>query len=309
MKSNDVLEQDTEIKDYKLLCLLLKDKSTKQNIKWATKDYSRFGKDYSPDREILPKLIFGNRTDLIQPRISKLEFDRVRRTKEKAEVFTPSWVCNIQNNLIDEAWFERENVFNTCINKTWTTNYTKIELPNEKEWQDYVKDIRLEVTCGEAPYLVSRYDSVTGKRINVEDRIGLLDRKLRIVTENTSSEEEWIKWAFTAYQSIYGYDFQGDNVLLARENLLFTFNDYLKNYFGHEADFKILYKLANIIVWNIWQMDGIDFSVPFSSREPEFEQIHFSFIESETPKSEPIPCRIYDWRANRSVEFREVMKV
>jgi hypothetical protein len=32
-----------------------------------------------------------------------------------AEVFTPSWICNAQNNLIDNTWFGRDNVFNKEI--------------------------------------------------------------------------------------------------------------------------------------------------------------------------------------------------
>ena len=31
----------------------------------------------------------------------------------------------------------------------------------------------MEITCGEAPYLVSRYDAVTGEVINLKSRIGL----------------------------------------------------------------------------------------------------------------------------------------
>ena len=42
----------------------------------------------------------------------------------------------------------------------------------------------MEITCGEAPYLVSRYDVVKGEIIPVEDRIGILDRKLRVINEN-----------------------------------------------------------------------------------------------------------------------------
>jgi hypothetical protein len=34
------------------------------------------------------------------------------RVREMAEVFTPSWVCNAQNNLIDNAWLEKDNLFN-----------------------------------------------------------------------------------------------------------------------------------------------------------------------------------------------------
>ena len=88
--------------------------------------------------------------------------------------------CNEQNNLADDAWFGDKGVFNTSNNKQWSTNYNKIKFSN-KTWEDYVKSKRLEISCGEAPYLVSRYDTVTGKTIKIEDRIGLLDRKLRVV--------------------------------------------------------------------------------------------------------------------------------
>lgn len=53
---------------------------------------------------------------------------------------------------------------------------------------------RLEITCGEAPYIVSRYDAATGEIIPIERRIGILDRKLRVVNENTETEEDWLFW-------------------------------------------------------------------------------------------------------------------
>ena len=62
-----------------------------------------------------------------------------------------------------------------------------------------MKSTRLEIACGEAPYLVSRYDMSTGELIVPPyRRIGILDRKLRIVDENTDTKEEWLKWAFRA---------------------------------------------------------------------------------------------------------------
>lgn len=67
----------------------------------------------------------------------------------------------------------------------------------------------LEITCGEAPFLVSRYDVETGEAIPVPERIGLLDRKLRVVNENVQTEEEWLKWAFREFWATYGYEFQG----------------------------------------------------------------------------------------------------
>jgi hypothetical protein len=85
-----------------------------------------------------------------------------------AEVFTPLWICNAQINLIDDAWFGRKNVFNTeILNKeglhSWKTNPKKITFPDDKTWKQYVRDTRLEITCGEAPYITSRYDTTTGR--------------------------------------------------------------------------------------------------------------------------------------------------
>ena len=46
-----------------------------------------------------------------------------------------------------------------------------------------------------SPYLVSRYDTTTGEQIPIEKRIGLLERKLRIINENIDNSTEWLKWA------------------------------------------------------------------------------------------------------------------
>ena len=49
----------------------------------------------------------------------------------------------------------------------------------------------------------------TGEAIPIKDRIGILDRKLRIINENTDNEGEWLKWTIRAFQSVYGYEYQG----------------------------------------------------------------------------------------------------
>ena len=77
--------------------------------------------------------------------------------------------------------------------------------------EDYIDSKRLEITCGEAPYLVSRYDASTGEMIDIHKRIGILERKLRVVNENANDETEWMKWAIRAFQGVYGYEYQGDN--------------------------------------------------------------------------------------------------
>ncbi len=309
----DIIEQEISDMSEELFDVLLKDRTTKKNICWATDHYMSHGTAYYPQEPITKNLVTGVNTKLVQPRIAKTQEEQTKRTKDKAEVFTPSWVCNEQNNLVDEAWFGRKDVFNTCTEHSWKATSDKIQFPKGKTWKKYVDSKRLEISCGEAPYLVSRYDTVTGNEIPLSERIGLLDRKLRIVNENVDDEEEWIRWAIRAYQSTYGYEYQGDNILIARENLLYTFIENMVYKFGHRPDLPLLKQIAKIISWNIWQMDGITMTAPFSERPRVNTQMtlfdYFPDDSMEKPNDkEPIPCKIFDWRSNNSLEFRSMIK-
>lgn len=266
------------------------------NIFWATSDYEGTVTDeegkvvtegYRYDDEIKPDKITGLHRRIIMPRVLKDRQAQIDRTRDKAEVFTPSWVCNAQNNLVDEAWFGRKNVFNTELTdengkRGWIPTEGKIEFPDDKDksWKKYVSENRMEITCGEAPYLVSRYDATTGEAIPIGSRIGLLDRKMRVVNENVETEEEWYKMAEKAFKHTYGYEWQGDNLLLAREALLYTYIEYYMEKFNpKDAEGRYLkdengcYRVpapgkiinaARWISWNIWQMDGIKLVVPDS---------------------------------------------
>ena len=182
IREDDLLELSAEVLD-----TLLRDHTTGKNIFWATHDYEALGSDYDYHSQILPTLITGKHGMVIRPRVLKSKENQTDRAKDMAEVFTPSWVCNAQNNLVDEAWFGHKDVFNTedTANHTWKANPDKISFPENKTWKDYVRATRLEMACGEAPYLVSRYDATTGEPIPLQERLGLLDRKLRVVSENT----------------------------------------------------------------------------------------------------------------------------
>ncbi|MCI9411911.1 MAG: restriction endonuclease subunit M [Eubacterium sp.] len=312
MQNIDILEQHIAELSIDLLKTLLKDRTTGDYIRWATDNYESYGKEYFANGIIKPDLVMGDFTKIVQPRVMKSKEKREKRTRDKAEVFTPSWVCNEQNNLLDEAWFGRKNVFNISGKNCWNTIKDKIKFSKEKDWMLYVNDKRLEVSCGEAPYLVSRYDTVTGDAIPVEDRIGLLDRKLRVINENVDEEEEWYKWTLRAFQSVYGYEYQGDNILLARENLLCTFMDNMTYKFDHEATVKQLNEIARITSWNIWQMDGITMTVPYSEHEINKAQMTiFDFIDVEENiqlEKQAIPAKIFDWRSNCSLEFRSMVQ-
>lgn len=311
IKENSVMELDSE-----LLTILLQDKNSGKNIIWATEDYSEYGYGFGKTDEIYVRSITGANGNIIRPRTEKTKKEQQTRIKDKAEVFTPSWVCNKQNNLVDNAWFGRENVFNTEHEKTWITTKGKIEFPSTdgKGWEDYIAANRLEISCGEGPYLASRYDTVTGKAIALKNRIGLLDRKLRVVSENVSIEAEWYKWAKKAIQSIYGYDWQGDNVLLTRENLLYTFIDYYVAKFDVYPIKEYLREIAEILSWNIWQMDGLKFVIPNSCHNEKIveyliwgEETHEEYCDgcrkNNRNKHNGIYCYIMDWEKNKRVKF------
>ena len=310
----DIKENRLFSLDKSILSLLLKDRSTGKNIIWATDTYTSRGVGFAPQDDITIKAITGIYGNVIKPRTEKSKKEQQQRIKHKAEVFTPSWVCNKQNNLVDNAWFEREIVFNIESEKGWTATTEKIVFPESKTWQEYVSENRMEITCGEAPYLTSRYDTVSGEYIEISQRIGLLDRKLRVISENIDSEQEWVDWAFTAYKSIYGFDYQGDNVLIARENLLFAFIEAYIDKFAIPPINEYLLEIAKILAWNIWQMDGLKFVVPYSCK-PKVPQQQSLFDEMNTPqecegcqkndhtKHTGVYCKIMNWQTGKSELF------
>lgn len=291
-----------------VLNLLLKDKTTGKNIIFATNAYIDRIPPMTETTQITADIIQGANEDMIQPRVTKSLEQQAERTRKKAEVFTPSWICNKMNNHCDTEWFGRENVFNIEDGQTWKPTTGKIKFNEPKGWQKYVDSKRLEITCGEAPYIVSRYDTTTGEIIPITMRIGILDRKMRIVNENTEDESEWLKWAYRAFQSVYAYEFQGDNLLIARINLLNTFVDYMQDRWERNPTDTELKKITNIIVWNIWQMDGITGTIPFGKPKEENKQItFFDYMQGiNDTEEEEMDCRIYDWRSNESLTYRSI---
>lgn len=291
-----------------VLSMLLKDMTTGRNILFATNSYIDINPEFSEKKQITEEVLKNLGDNAIQPRVTKTSLDQQERTRTKAEVFTPAWICNKMNNHCDKEWFGREGVFNTEDGQRWTVTSESVKFENEGDWQKYVDSKRLEITCGEAPYIVSRYDASTGEEIPIEMRIGILDRKLRVVNENTYDEKEWIKWAFRAYQSIYGFEFQGDNLFIARVNLLNTFVEYMMKKWERVPTDGELRKLAKIVVWNFWQMDGITGTIPYGKPIEQYKQLSFFDFEQgiNDTEEEEIDCIIYDWKSNQSMTYKSI---
>ena len=326
------------VQRYPMLILetLLHDRSAGRNIIWADNEYEALGEGYMGDDEMTVEKITGLASGVIKPRIAKAQEKQSQRTKSRAEVFTPSWLCNQMNNDIDAEWFGRRDTFNTETAgddgaKGWAATDGPIEFPKTKgrSWQSYAAATRLEITCGEAPFVCSRYDTVTGEPLPVHERIGFLDRKLRVVSENTKTRATWTKWALTALQSCYGYEYQGDNLLIARINVFETYMEHLKARWSAPATAEDLEQVALVVSWNFWQMNGFTDAVPTNKmdaiaesplgeqsalfKEPQPEQMQISMFDllgepepepKEEPQQESVPlCVLYDWKNGEPFEF------
>lgn len=282
-----------------ILGTLLADRSTGGNIIWASNVFSDKGESYAPEDEIFIRDITGDNAGIIRTRASKDRDDQIALTRAHAEVFTPFWVVRKMVDWADEAWY-------------------KAHEPHPSLWQRYVRSPRLEITCGEAPFLVTRYDAADGTRIPVYRRHGVLDRKLIQITEHTTTRRSWLRFVLMALRSTYGYEYQGDNLLIARVNVMATMEDFLDTAGWDPYTPEEYQKLAEIISWNLWQMDGLKSCVPNGALGVEEAEMRLpGFDELYGTGGEQMKigisrgrgaAKIFDWENGREVEFRALKR-
>lgn len=284
----DVNEENILHKSPEILKILLRDRTTGRNIVWATKTYELLGKDFKSSETIKVKSITGKNSMIIRPRVEKLKYEQKERTKGKAEVFTPSWIVKKQTDIIEQEF-----------------KYLSLE--------DYITKTWLEITCGEAPYMVNRYDMITGKLIPLAQRFGFVDRKLRRINDEINDEEVWQSLVKKAYQSSYGYEFQGDSLLLARENLFYSFFDYYQEKFGKQPNLTLQTEIAKIISYNVFQMDGLNCSVPYASSHKINQNYQLNLFgelekteESEIVTTSGTLVKIKNWVKNQLILFQSL---
>ncbi|QRN41209.1 MAG: restriction endonuclease [Neisseriaceae bacterium] len=246
--SVDISENFIRKKMPEILKVLLIDrtKSTKKMIKniiWANNNYIEHGSEcYAPTAQIKPALIAGKMERLIMPRALKSQDIQKKRTRAKAEVFTPTWIVKRQNDTVEKDYLNDD--VKTYISRIW-----------------------LEITCGEGPYMATRYDMYTGEILPIGEREGFIDRKLKRISSEINDKLEWHSFAILAYQASYGFEWNGDSLLLARENLLYTYCDYYVAKWKEKPSYENFKHIAEIISYNVFQMDGIKYIVPLSDMD------------------------------------------
>ncbi|MBR4170501.1 MAG: hypothetical protein IKR48_02485 [Kiritimatiellae bacterium] len=221
---------------------------------WMTDGYVKFESTFDAKMgvqdEIDLDVISRQDTKIIRPRVDKSKEEQKERIKKRAEVFTPSWVCKEMIDLPDR------------------------EIRKSTDWRGYIREPALEITCGEAPFLASRYDAVSGDMIPVPKRIGILDRKLLAISKYCR-KNAWFEHALAAVRASYGFEWQGDNLLIARENILASVVEHYWWRWGKIESTDIagfphqdfLRAVSEVISWNLWQMDGLRFVVPMSCHD------------------------------------------
>ena len=200
--------------------------------------------DTPPINAVIEILLRGLKIDKlseVKPRVLKSDDEKFLRTRRNAEVFSPRRVVKFMVDALDDGG---------QIDSRW-----------------------LEIACGEAPFITNRYDAETGKDIPINQRVGILDRKLR----NAKTLDE----AKRAVQSVYGYDIQSDSLLIARANVLLSFVEYVENF--NDSD---LAEVAEVIAKNFWLMDALN--IP-SAQFNLFDDV-------------PL-CNIIDWTSGRKFIF------
>lgn len=265
---------------------------TKKNIIWANENHIQYDfKEYAATSQMKPNLVTGNRGQLIMPRALKSRELQKERTKSKAEVFTPTWIVKKQNDEIDKDY--QDDDLETYVNRTW-----------------------LEITCGEAPYMASRYDMETGEIIPFTERVGFVDRKLKRINAEVEDKAEWQRLVEEAFKSSYGFEWSGDSLLLARENLLYTYRDYYYAKWLEEPLYGLFEDIAEIISYNVFQMDGLKYIIPLSEKKEKVINQQLSlwdYMDQKEPEEEWIiklgkRVKIMNWKTNKMEFFDKGVK-
>lgn len=281
----------TDIPD--ILDILLIDRTTStpkkvKNIIWANENYIQYGaKYYGPKSQMKPELLTGTMCNIIKPRSLKSRVLQKERTKAKGEVFTPTWVVKKQNDEIDKA-FQKDDL-ETYVNRTW-----------------------IEITCGEAPYMVSRYDMESGKIIPLNERVGFVDRKLKRINDEVNDKAEWQRLVVEAYKSSYGFEWSGDSLLIARENMLYSYRDFYYEKWLEEPLSGLFKDIAEIISYNVFQMDGMKYIIPLSEKIEKRSEVQLSLFQDGPVNNEIVKpgkrVKIMNWKTNKMEFFDKGVK-
>ena len=142
---------------------------------------------------------------------------------------------------------------------------------------------------------------------------GFLDRKLRKINKECNIKDKWKDLVKEAYKASYGFEWNGDSLLLARENLLYTYFDYYDDKWNEEPPLEEIEEIAIIISYNIFQMDGLKCIIPLSDIDTiKKEQLNLfnktEKINKQTQSKKGKYVKIMNWKENKTEFFKKEFK-
>ncbi|MFZ2209902.1 MAG: restriction endonuclease, partial [Lactococcus raffinolactis] len=200
----------------------------------------------------------------------------------------PTWIVKKQNDAVEKDYLDDD--LETYVKRTW-----------------------LEISCGEAPYMATRYDMETGEIVPLNERVGFVDRKLKRINEEVVDKAEWQRLVVEAYKSSYGFEWNGDSLLLARENLLYTYRDYYFAKWLEEPLYGLFEDIAEVISYNVFQMDGLKYIIPLTEKREKIVEVQMSLFDDEEPEEQwdikpGKRVKVMNWETNKMEFFDKGVK-
>ena len=179
------------------------------------------------------------------------------------------------------------------------TPYACVKKMTDLFWDDpgvrKLSSTYLEITCGEAPFITTLRDMQDGRLIPPDERVGILDRKLAEADRLAETDSDFLPLAYLALTSVYGYEFQGDNLFFGRCNVMTCFLEAYERRYKASAPAWVVNEAAEVVRWNFWQMDGLSCRLPIYGKNGE--GLHH--CKTKKAKEEWLKgttqCMIKDW--------------
>lgn len=244
-------------------------------------------------------ITWGTQPNYIQ-RVAAHEFIKYQDLKK----IQPGHLRGFKQNMpIHTRRFIESGIPQQLLDPLYTTNDSRQSVTDEVS---FVRKKWFEPNCGEAMVFTTTYSPVSGRQLPIEDRTGLLDAKLRVVSQTCHNQDLWLLFARYAVGSCYGFSLQGDVLFLARVNILNSVLDAFKKKFNRAPDFSDVEYFAHIISWNFFQLDGSNLSVPHHSIQ-HGAPLYTPIAEEADPNS-PVSPIVYDWEHMTTLKLKTLME-
>lgn len=186
-----------------------------------------------------------------------------------------SW--NRKLNQLDEVWFQRSGVFNTPTAEGWIPAADPVYFEDPFHWKKYVNQ---QIYVPDLDWGAALTFAGTSENLPLNERMGQLDRELRLVNENVRSQQEWQKRTSTMLARMLGCAKDPIRLFRARLCVLETCREAFQARFGHLPSARDEKALAHIVARNLFQSEDELNTVPFQEME---ETLQLSLFEESLP--------------------------